>query len=102
MPGPSNFITVTGSPTGKITCGETPMSDSLWLRRMTGSGGWSKPRSRLAEVQWAPMNVPVTVFGTGSCWKPGRPHNQPQRSMEIPAFQSHSQKAATPSSRSFK
>jgi len=37
--GPSNFITVAGSPTGQMTCGDTPIADSLWLRRITGSAG---------------------------------------------------------------
>jgi len=96
FPGPSNFITVTGSPTGQMTCGETPTSDSLWLRRITGSAGWSKPRSRLADVQWAPISVPLTVFGAGSCMNPGRSNSNEHSRSEMPAFQSHSQMPTVP------
>ena len=30
-------------PPARCTCGEMPMSDSVWLRRITGSAGLSKP-----------------------------------------------------------
>ena len=47
------------------------------------------------------MSVLLTVFGAGSCWKPGRPIRSWQSRCPIPAFQSHSQIPGVSSSLSF-
>ena len=57
VPGSTNFMTVTSSPTGHSTCGTQPMPDSSWFRSWKGTCGLSKPARRIGEVQWAPRNI---------------------------------------------